>query len=160
MNANELKASLQLMPHPEGGFYRETYRSAFSLSNTEGGSRNLATTIYYLLEDEQKSHFHRLRSDEMWFFHMGETLEILLIRDGVLERLNLGPKVDKGDLLQVLMPANTWFAARILHSKGFSLVSCLVVPGFDFRDFELGKAEVLKKDFPFLGEIIEEFSLP
>ena len=80
MSAQEIVDKLNLTPHPEGGFYKETYRSDYTIVNERKENRNISTVIYYLLEDEDKSLFHRIQSDELWFFHLGQPLEIILIQ--------------------------------------------------------------------------------
>ncbi len=90
MNAKYLIEKLQLQPHPEGGYYRETFRSEQIVTTGEGNFRNVSTAIYYLLENENKSHFHRIKSDESWFFHQGECLEIVSLYDGELKTIWLG----------------------------------------------------------------------
>jgi len=159
MNAKELIEKLQLLPHPEGGWYRETYRSAETMTNKNGLNRNVCTTIYFLLEGNNKSHFHRIQSDETWFFHSGEPLEILMITSGQLQSITLGNDILNGEVPQFVVPAQTWFAAKIKTATGYSLVSCTVAPGFDFSDFELAKRENLIKEFPELEEVIREFSM-
>jgi predicted cupin superfamily sugar epimerase len=112
-----------------------------------------------LLENQNKSHFHRIKSDELWFFHQGEPLEILSIENGILKRTILGNDFLAGQQAQAMIPANTWFGSRLLQGKGFGLVSCTVSPGFDFQDFEMAKKENLVLEFPDLKEIIDEMSL-
>ena len=158
MTPKDIIKRLYLKPHPEGGYYSETYKSVETISNRDGSKRNVCTAIYYLLENEDKSHFHRIKSDELWFFHQGEALEIVLLQDGEIKRIILGNDILNGETPQAIVPANTWFAARIKSGKGFSLVSCTVAPGFDFEDFEIAKREDLLKQFPSLKEKIEEFS--
>jgi predicted cupin superfamily sugar epimerase len=148
-----------MLPHPEGGFYKETYRSKEVVYNSENNQRNISTAIYFLLEKENKSHFHRIKSDELWFHHEGETLEILSIQNGSLIRTFLGSDLENGEVLQTTIPANVWFASRMKNYQGFGLVSCTVAPGFDFADFEMAKKDELVKEFPHLNEIIEEMSL-
>ena len=150
---------LQMQPHPEGGYYKETYRSIEQILNTDGQERNISTAIYFLLEEEQKSHLHKIKSDELWFHHQGETLEIISIQNGELISTYLGSNLDAGEVLQTTIPANTWFGSRVKNKKGFALVSCTVAPGFDFEDFEMAKQEDLSKEFPHLKGRLEEMCL-
>jgi predicted cupin superfamily sugar epimerase len=155
MNTNQIIQHLQLLPHPEGGFFRETYRCAETLVTSEGKTRNISTAIYYLLENENKSHFHRIRSDEIWHFHQKDPLEIFMIDQGELTMKTLGNNFALGEIPQVVVPAGRWFAARVKNSSGYALVSCTVAPGFDFTDFELATKENLIREFPHLEEIIK-----
>jgi uncharacterized protein len=113
MTSKDLIQKLQLQPHPEGGFYRETYRSNETVVLPEGKIRNVCTSIYYLLEDKNKSAFHRIQSDELWFFHQGQPLEIVFIQDGQLNKIILGNNVEKGEVPYAKISAKTWFAAKI-----------------------------------------------
>jgi len=158
MTAQEIIHHLQLLPHPEGGYYRETYRAADTLTTAEGRTRSVSTAIYYLLENEDKSHFHRIKSDELWFFHQGRPLEIILLTPGQPTRLVLGSDFSRGELPQAVVPANTWFAAHLPHHAGFALVSCTVAPGFDFADFELAERTALLAEFPQAAEVVEQFT--
>jgi len=158
MNSKDVIQKLNLQPHPEGGFYSETYRSAETVVLPDAKIRNVSTAIYYLLENENKSAFHRIQSDELWFFHQGQSLEVLVIRDGQLHKTILGNAVDDGEVPQTKIPANAWFAAKIKQGAGYALVSCTVAPGFDFADFELAKREDLVKQYPHLKHIIEQFT--
>ena len=158
MSALEIIDKLKLTPHPEGGFYKETYRSDYTMLNEKKENRNVSTAIYYLLEDEDKSLFHRIQSDELWFFHLGQPIEIVLITCDHLTTIILGNDIKKDEFLQVKIPANTWFAAQVKNAKGFSLVSCTVSPGFDFADFDLARREDLIQQFPHLKDVIEKFT--
>ena len=159
MVAESIIRHLNMTPHPEGGYYKETYRSTSLTVNSEGNSRNQSTAIYFLLENQNKSHFHRIKSDELWFFHQGEPLEILSIENGILKRTILGNDFLAGHQAQAMIPANTWFGSRLQQGKRFGLVSCTVSPGFDFQDFEMAKKENLILEFPDLKEIIDEMTL-
>ncbi len=160
MTATSIIAKLNMIQHPEGGFYRETYRGAEQIPTEDGRQRSTGTAIYYLLKDADKSHFHRLKSDEIWFFHQGTALEVLQITaDGKIDIQTLGNGLNDGQVLQLVIPANTWFAARVKNEKGFALVSCVVAPGFDFADFELGDKSELKRLFPGIEEEIEVMTL-
>lgn len=158
MSANNIIQQLQLKPHPEGGYYAETYRSAQIITNSKQEYRNISTAIYYLLEDKNKSHFHRIQSDELWFFHQGEPLEILILQNKMLKTITVGNSIANGEMPQVLITANTWFAVKIKNETGFSLVSCTVAPGFDFMDFELAKRDELVQQFPDQKNIIDEYT--
>jgi predicted cupin superfamily sugar epimerase len=157
-NATYWIEKLQMTAHPEGGFYKETYRSADEIE-TSFGTRNISTAIYFLLQDFQKSHFHKIKSDEQWFHHLGETLEISYILNNKLHQIYLGNNPENGEVLQATIPANTWFASRLKNGSGFGLVSCTVAPGFDFRDFEMAKKADLLVEFPALQAILEEMCL-
>jgi predicted cupin superfamily sugar epimerase len=158
MNYKDIIEELQLQAHPEGGFYAETYRSSAFTLNQNGEKRNLSTAIYFLLHDTNKSNFHRIQSDELWFFHQGEPIEIVTIQDGKARSIILGNAIEKGELPQATIPANTWFGSKLKDGKGFALVSCTVAPGFDFLDFELAERENLANEFPNLEALIEEFT--
>lgn len=158
MDSQKLVDILKLEAHPEGGYYKETYRCEQTLTLEDGNVRNISTAIYYLLENENKSSFHRIKSDELWFFHQGEPLEIVFIKDGKLHTVILGNSLEKGEVPQVRIEANVWFGAKILGGKGHSLVSCTVAPGFDFLDFELAERSILLEQYPDLKEVIEEFT--
>lgn len=132
---------LGLQPHPEGGWFRETYRAA---GMTNG--RNHSTAIYFLLEGGQFSALHRIRSDEVWHFYDGDPLEIHQLGRDVIP---LGP-----DHPQAVVPAGTWFGARLRDGRGFALVGCTVAPGFDFADFELARRSDLLSQFPAHRDII------
>ncbi|HEX5025965.1 MAG TPA: cupin domain-containing protein [Agriterribacter sp.] len=157
-SAKNLVQKLQLRSHPEGGYFAETYRSSEIMLTHEGKSRNISTAIYFLLEDENKSHFHRIQSDELWFFHQGEPLEIVTLQNGTASSIILGNNIENGEIPQAIIPANIWFAARVKNGMGYSLVSCTVAPGFDFLDFELAKREDLLQQFPHLKNEIEMFT--
>ena len=154
MIAEQIIKSLKLLPHPEGGYYKEMYRSEQKVNLDSGKSRNLSTSIYYLLENEDKSRFHRIESDELWFFHQGNPLEIVSIQNGMLIKTVLGNNFENGEVPQAVIPARTWFASRVKNNKGYALVSCTVAPGFDFDDFELADRDELIKEFPDLIKYI------
>lgn len=158
MSAQKTIDKLRLTPHPEGGFYNETYRSDHTILNEKNESRHVCTAIYYLLEGDEKSRFHRIRSDELWFFHSGQPLEIVLLQGDHLTTFILGNDIAKGEHPQVMIPANTWFAASVQNAKGFALVSCTVSPGFDFADFDLAKREDLLQQYSHLKDVIERFT--
>lgn len=150
MISEQIIKSLKLLPHPEGGYYKEMYRAEQKINLDNGKSRNVSTAIFYLLENEDKSRFHRIASDELWFFHQGNPLEILSIQNGKLIKTVLGNNFEDGEVLQAVIPAHTWFASRVKNSKGYALVSCTVAPGFDFADFELADRDKLINEFPDL----------
>lgn len=160
MTAESIIKKLQLIKHPEGGFYRETYRSEHTIIHNQDKKRNLGTAIYYLLNDKDKSHFHRIKSDELWLFHLGEPLIIYTIsQDRKLETKTLGNRLDHNEEPQILVAANTWFAAEVKNEKGFALISCIVTPGFNFDDFEIGNKEELIQLFPEMKHEIEKLAL-
>lgn len=146
---------LQLLPHPEGGYYKETYRSAGEIptealpAGFEGG-RSFATAIYYLLGEGQFSAFHRIRSDETWHYYAGScALHIhVLAADGGYACISLGRRIDQGEVYQATVPAGAWFASEPADPGGFAFVGCTVSPGFDFRDFEMASADLLEKLYP------------
>lgn len=146
---------LELEPHPEGGYYKRTYRSAVSVAGDElpnhHGDRPTATAIYYLLEADDYSAFHRLASDELWQFHHGSPLTLYLLGD-CLTQIELGR-----DRFQAVIPAGTWFGAEITTDEGFALVGCVVTPGFDFEEFELAGPELTEK-YPAHREIIDRLT--
>lgn len=152
--------ALGLKSHPEGGYYKETYRAADTLNNLNGEARNVSTVIYYLLEGNDCSKFHRIASDEIWFYHLGAALDIHCIVEGKLKTIRLGHQFQVGEVLQTVIPAYTWFAAEVVDKSQFSLLSCVVAPGFDFKDFELARRDELLKLFPHLSESIKAFTAP
>jgi predicted cupin superfamily sugar epimerase len=159
MTAEQIIEKLRLAKHSEGGFYRETYRAEKVITLKDGRVRNAGTAIYYLLKDADKSHFHKVSSDELWLFHQGQPLEIFIITaDGKIATKTLGNRLDMDEEPQLIVKANTWFAARVKDEMGFTLITCTVAPGFDFDDFELGKKEELVKRFPNSKNEIEKLS--
>lgn len=164
MNVEELKNALNLLPHPEGGYFKETYRSemlvdAEHLNKEFSGQRNLSTAIYFLIEQANFSALHKIKSDEIWHFYDGDALEVIEIDDlGHLKFTAVGRNLSEGEHMQYLVKANTWFGSRVKAGGRFSLVGCTVAPGFDFRDFEMAKREDLTRKFPQHKKIIEEMT--
>ena len=150
---------LNLVPHPEGGYFRESYRAgeelpAEALPPRYGGARALATAIYFLLPGTDFSALHRLRSDELWHFYAGSPLTVHVISPGGHTPWRLGPDFERGERFQALAPAGSWFGAELDDREGYALVGCTVAPGFDFADFELGKRDELLRAFPHLAGIV------
>ena len=150
----ELVESLELQPHPEGGFYKETYRSV--LKNEE--EQSLMTSIYFLLTSDSPSHFHRIQSDEHWYFHEGNPLSIHLLTDKGLETIQLGLDLAKNQTPHALVEGNTIFGSEIQAADGYALVSCVVSPGFDFSTFELFTKEDLLPKFSAHKTLIERLT--
>lgn len=160
MDSKEIIQQLNLTRHPEGGYYREVYRSKEKIQRENGTMKNAGTSIYYLLENDDKSHFHRVASDELWFFHQGEPLILFFItKEGNFETITLGNNLVIGELPQYVISAGSWFGAFLKNGNGFSLMSCVVTPGFDFSDFELAKKEELLQIYPHLRTEIELYCL-
>lgn len=163
-NAEFWIEKLGLKTHPEGGYFKETYRSdeqidKSALPSRYTGSRSFGTSVYFLIQDEDPSRFHRLQSDEVWHFYAGSPMTLYIITpDGELETKTLGPDPDKGHEFQAVVYKYCWFGALVEDKNGFSLVGCNIAPGFDFDDFELGEKAELKKQFPNQAEIIEKLS--
>jgi uncharacterized protein len=155
---------LQLTPHPEGGFYRQTYRSALTLERAGlpslfPGTRAAATAIYFLLEGNNFSAFHRLRSDEVWHFYAGAPLTVHVIDAlGSYSRMLLGGDPEAGEVFQAVVPAGCWFASHVADWKSWALVGCTVAPGFEFEDFELAKRNELVSEHPEHRALIERLT--
>jgi predicted cupin superfamily sugar epimerase len=177
LTAAQVAERLGLTKHPEGGYYRETYRSPLQVPTGEG-PRALATVILYLLTAEEPSRFHRLRCDEVWFYHAGAPAELALLG----EEVSFG--VLGADIPQLLVPAWTWLGARVLHEGQtdwgtgraperrwtadrrcspelyWTLVGCMVTPGFSFDDFELGDRRALALQYPQARKAIRGLTAP
>jgi predicted cupin superfamily sugar epimerase len=155
---------LSLAPHPEGGFYRQTYKADLVLPHNSlpkhfTGPRTASTAIYFLLEGTNFSAFHRLRSDELWHFYIGAPVLVHVIADdGQLSQIVLGSDPEAGEVLQAVVKAGNWFASHVKDGESFALVGCTVAPGFDFADFELAKREELLPSYPKHRELIEQFT--
>ena len=155
---------LKLEAHPEGGHYRQTYRADLilakeSLPEEFTGARPASTAIYFLLEGEEFSAFHRLRSDEVWHFYVGSPLVVHVIgRDGDYSEILLGNDPEAGEVLQAVVKAGCWFGSRVKDGREFALAGCTVAPGFDFEDFEMGKREELAAKYPQHREVIERLT--
>jgi uncharacterized protein len=155
---------LQLIPHPEGGFYRQTFRSELTieragLPSSFPGSRAASTAIYFLLSGENFSAFHRLRSDEVWHFYAGAPLIVHVISErGHYLAITLGADLDAGQVLQAVVPAGCWFASHVADWKSWALVGCTVAPGFEFEDFELAKRAELVQKYPQHRALIERLT--
>ncbi len=160
----ELVAALGLVPHPEGGFYAETYRSPESVRAEHlparfGGDRPFATAIYFLLKSGHPSHLHRLHADELWHFHEGSPVAIHILDPGGEHRtIRLGPAIGEGETFQAAIPAGCWFGAEVLVPNSYTLVGCTVAPGFDFADFEMGERGSLVAAYPAQWEMIERLT--
>jgi predicted cupin superfamily sugar epimerase len=151
--------ALGLLPHPEGGYFRETYRSqevvpAAGLPARFGAPRALATGIYYLLEAGDYSAFHRIKADEMLHFYAGNALDVHMIDERGYSIVTLGSDVAKGETLQFTVPAGTWFAAAPKVGAQYSLIGCTVSPGFDFADFEMASGNDLRGACPSHAQVL------
>ncbi len=163
LTARSLIEKLALIKHPEGGYYKELYRSEESfplksLPSRYSGDRTFSTAIYFMLTHEDVSKFHRIKSDELWHFYKGDPLDIYVINsNGQLNIERLGNNFENGERPQITIPKNCWFGAKTTGND-YSLLGCTVAPGFDFDDFELAERESLLQEFPDLKEVIIEFT--
>lgn len=163
LTAQQIIASLELAHHPEGGWFRETYRCAESvpaqaLPPRFEGDRSLSTAIYFLLQAGEISALHRIKSDELWHFYAGSPLLIhAIFPDGHYRAQRLGSGCTAGNLYQVVVPAGCWFGAELVGTQ-YALVGCTVSPGFDFADFELADKEQLSARYPQHATLISRLS--
>lgn len=160
MNAHYWVSKLGMLPHPEGGYYKRTFESEERTSDKEltsdfEGQRRLYTSIYFLLTSNDVSHFHRLKSDELWYYHAGSSLTIHVIdENGDYKEIKLGMDLDNGEVPQALVPKNSIFGSSVSADDACSLVGCMVSPGFEFQDFELFTQAELLTTYPQHEEII------
>ena len=158
--------SLQMQQHPEGGWFREDYRSAElipheALPDRFTGDRAFSTAIYYLLKQTDVSALHRIRQDEVWHFYEGSSLTIHIIEpDGNYSAAKLGTDLQAGERPMVVVRAGCIFGATVDDTESFSLIGCTVAPGFDFDDFELPSRKRLLEQFPQHKQIIEMLARP
>jgi predicted cupin superfamily sugar epimerase len=187
LNARYWIEKLRLEPHPEGGYFRQTYKSELMIApaparsltrsdrrtgqtkiakgatlewGTQGfGARAASTAIYFLLEDENFSAFHRLRSDEMWHFYAGSPLVVHVIDQArEYSSILLGSDLEQGEVFQAVVKAGCWFASEVKDQRSWALVGCTVAPGFEFEDFELAKRRELLRIHPQHRELIERLT--
>lgn len=156
---------LQLTTHIEGGAFREIYRSALlaplaALPPGFTGDRSFCTSIYFLLQQDQFSAFHKIKSDEVWHFYYGDALIVYEIdAKGALIEHRLGSDPDNNECFQCVIAAGNWFAARLAPGGSYALVGCTVSPGFDFADFELANRAALAAAYPQHEGLIKELTL-
>ncbi|NFB54997.1 cupin domain-containing protein [Clostridium botulinum] len=162
-DANYFIEKLDMIAHPEGGYYKESFISAENITDSDltttfEDKRILWTSIYFLLRNGEVSNFHRLKSDEMWYYHSGSPLTIYMITpEGELITEQLGLDIEKGEKPQVLVPKNYIFGSA-MNNKGYALIGCMVSPGFEFRDFELFERDTLLNLYPKYKETIEKLT--
>ena len=155
---------LDLKPHPEGGYFKETYRStglvnADSLDESYGGERNYSTCIYFLLTSESFSALHRIKQDEIWHFYQGSTIRLHMIsNNGEHTEHLIGNNLSNGEVPQFVVPGGYWFAAEVIGEDTYALVGCTVSPGFSFEDFELQSRKELTELFPHLERTIAQLT--
>ena len=155
-----------LEAHPEGGYFKETYRSTGtiamdSLPDKYNGERNYSTCIYFLLTSDTFSAFHKIKQDEMWHFYDGSPIMIHMIYpDGEYASIKLGLNLANGEVPQAVVPGGTYFGSEMISKSDFALVGCTVAPGFDFADFEMPPRSVLLEKFPEHKKVIEKITNP
>lgn len=154
MNTKEYYISkLDLKPHIEGGYFKET------LLGDEVNGRNLYSSILFLISKGEVSHFHRLKEDEVWYFHDGNSMVIYIIdENGNLEEVHLGRNIENGEVLQYAVKKNSIFAST-MKNDGFSLVGCMVAPAFTYDHFELFYEDELTKMYPQYSYLYDELAL-
>ncbi|HXT83376.1 MAG TPA: cupin domain-containing protein [Verrucomicrobiae bacterium] len=156
--ANYWIDKLQLKEHPEGGYYNEVYRSEKIINLPEyKGPRNACTLIYYLLKGSQYSSFHKINSDEIWHFYAGSSLSLYILNSN-LKVIKLGKNMDKGEIFHIVIKSNSWFAASVDDPASYCLVGCVVSPGFDYHDWEIGDKDILCEKYPQHKSIIMKLS--
>lgn len=143
--------TLDLRAHPEGGYYRETFRSSATIE-TSRGPRAASTSIWYLLSPGDFSAWHRVAADEVWHHYAGDPINLHTLEDGAVRVQLLGP-LSGGGIPQIVIPAGVWQAASPAGQRS-ALCGCTVAPGFDFEDFELGTRAQLLALFPGASEAI------
>ncbi len=164
MKATEIINHFNLATHPEGGYFKEVYRSkgkilSEKLGDEFDGNRNYCTSIYFLLISDKFSAFHKINQDEIWHFYKGTALKLHMISpEGNYSFIRIGANFSNGEIPQFTVPAHYYFAAEVLEKDSFSFVGCTVSPGFDFRDFVLPSCKKLSKEFPNLAKIIEKLT--
>lgn len=164
MNAKEIINHFNLQEHPEGGYFKEVYRSkeiiaAKNLPEYFSGDRNYCTSIYFLLTPDKFSAFHKINQDEIWHFYQGSTLKLHLISpEGTYSFVKIGNGFKNGEVFQFTVPAHYYFAAEVIKKESFSFVGCTVSPGFDFKDFVLPSCDELSDEFPKLTTIIKQLT--
>ena len=160
----EIIDKLGLQPHPEGGYFKETYRSQDSIQEAalgEGyiGERNYSTCIYFVLTSKNFSAFHRIKQDEIWHFYDGSPILLHTISESGVHDVHLiGIDIKNGEAPQLIVTGGSWFAAEVMNQNDFSLVGCTVSPGFSFEDFELKSRKELISIFPENEEIISRLT--
>ncbi len=160
----EIIEKFELKQHPEGGFFRESYRSDIEISFENlppgySGKRNLSTCIYFLLTSDTFSAFHRIKQDEIWHFYTGSSIHLhTLSDDGTHKEHIIGNDISAGEIPQLIVAGGDWFGARVEDDDTYALVGCTVSPGFDFDDFELTPRNELIGKFPQHTDIIRELT--
>jgi uncharacterized protein len=155
---------LNLAPHPEGGWFRQTYAAGLTIPRNAlppqfTGARPVSTAIYFLLDAQNFSAFHRLRSDELWHFYAGGPLTVYAIdSEGRLDEMLLGGDPDSGESFQGVVKAACWLAARVTNPGSYALAGCTMAPGFDFADFELATRSELAARYPEHRALIESLT--
>jgi predicted cupin superfamily sugar epimerase len=161
----EIIKQLELLPHPEGGYYKETYRSdgninSESLNDNYNGKRSYSTCIYFLLTSNDFSAFHKIEQDEIWHFHEGSPIKLHTISEnGIHNEYVIGNDFLNGQKPQLVVDGNHWFAASVTEKDSYALVSCTVSPGFDFSDFMLPTRNELISKFPQHKELIIQYTI-
>lgn len=156
MNAESYIQEFKLLPHPEGGFYKETFRDKRGFYQ-EAEFKSYSTLIYYLLRTGEISKFHSIPSDEIWHFYDGSPLELHTISpDGKYDIQILGRELEFPNF-QGFVPAGYLMAAKVQNPNSYSLIGCTVAPGFDFKELFFPSAKELKEMFPQHIEIIKTF---
>ncbi|UQS84164.1 cupin domain-containing protein [Bombilactobacillus thymidiniphilus] len=152
---------LGLTPHAEGGWFKEVSHSTDRYFAPESnGERYRYTSILFLLDTTSPSHLHQLNHDELWFYHVGQAITIHCISpEGQYWQVKLGTDLANGELLQYTVPQQTIFGAEIQSETGFSVVSCVVAPGFDYHDFILSDRQQLLQKYPQLQEVINKMAV-
>lgn len=145
---------LGMRPHPEGGYFHETYRHERS-----AGDRSLCTAIYYMVTAQSPSRMHRVTSDEIWHFYAGDPLEMLQLDGEASWIADIGSDVAAGQRPQVLVRGGVWQGARVKPGGSWALVGATVSPGFDFADFQIGDREALIAQFPESAALITELTV-
>ena len=159
MDYQTIVEQLNMLPHPEGGYYKEEYRSNGIIPQSAlpqfSGDRSFCTSIYFLLTSDNFSGFHKIKQDEIWHFYSGSPLAVHVIDiDGNYTKHIIGMDIENNQFPQLTVPANCWFASSVESDNGYSFVGCTVAPGFDFNDFKLAEREQLIAEHPQHKEII------
>jgi predicted cupin superfamily sugar epimerase len=164
LTVNDLVDLYEMTPHPEGGYFKETYRSVgkiFSSSDQEKfqSERHFSTAIYFLLPSGAKSKLHRIASDEVWHFYLGGPMTVVQIfPSGEIKKVVLGQDLKNAQRVQHTVPAGCWFGGFPNPGTDFSFVGCTVAPGFEFQDFQMGDPDELLRLYPHAKELIQDLT--